>query len=612
MSELQGSKPESPLAAWSGPILIAVAALAMLTWTWGTWPDVLVDFGDQCYIPWRLVEGQTLYRDIAFYNGPLSQYFNALCFRAFGVDLHTLVFCNLALLAGLIALLYYALRQVSRRFGATVACLVFVLLFAFAQYVGIGNYNYVCPYSHEATHGLMLSLLAIVLAWPSERYGLARAVGSGIALGLAFLTKAEVFLPGAVATLVAMTLGLAWQCHHWRRRAAQASCFLLAFLAPPLVAFASLALAMPAGQALLGTLGSWVVAVRSDLTALPFFREGTGMDHPLANLGKMIAMSGVYAVFLLPAAGLGFAIRRGHKYRLLVAAVVLVLAAVVLWQVRRHISWSAMARPFPLLIVLTLVAVVIAFLPHRHDPTARRRFTRQVSLLTFALLMLAKMILNTHIMHYGFVLAMPAAVLLAVAACDWVPGFIDRRGGNGWVFAAVAVAMFAVAGFGYGRLQSKWIAIKRHPIGSQRDRFLADDRAMLVGMLTSRIALQLPLDRTLAVLPEGCMINYLTRRRNSTPYIHLMPVEVKLFGEKPILAAFQARPPDMIALVDKDTSEFGFRYFGRDYAKQLGDWIAAHYQRTLLLGHAPFEGKGFGIALLVRKGERSLDFARRR
>ena len=72
-------------------------------------------------------------------------------------------------LALLIALLYYALRQVSRRSAATAACLVFVLLFAFAQFVGIGNYNYVCPYSHEMTHGLMLSLLAVVAAWPSGR-----------------------------------------------------------------------------------------------------------------------------------------------------------------------------------------------------------------------------------------------------------------------------------------------------------------------------------------------------------------------------------------------------------------------------------------------------------
>ena len=30
------------------------------------------------------MEGDVLYRDVAVFNGPLSQYFNALCFRVFG------------------------------------------------------------------------------------------------------------------------------------------------------------------------------------------------------------------------------------------------------------------------------------------------------------------------------------------------------------------------------------------------------------------------------------------------------------------------------------------------------------------------------------------------
>jgi hypothetical protein len=135
-------------------MLIAAIALGMLIWTWGTWADPQVDFGRERYIPWRLSEGDVLYRDIAAFNGPFSQYFNALCFRILGSSVRTLVFCNLALLAVLIALLYYALRQVSHQLAATAAGMIFILFFAFAQFVEFGAYNYVCPYSHEMTHGL--------------------------------------------------------------------------------------------------------------------------------------------------------------------------------------------------------------------------------------------------------------------------------------------------------------------------------------------------------------------------------------------------------------------------------------------------------------------------
>jgi hypothetical protein len=42
-----------------------------------------VDFGAQLYVPWRLAEGDVLYRDIHQHLGPLSSYLNALLFAVF-------------------------------------------------------------------------------------------------------------------------------------------------------------------------------------------------------------------------------------------------------------------------------------------------------------------------------------------------------------------------------------------------------------------------------------------------------------------------------------------------------------------------------------------------
>src|SRR5262249_43962092 len=136
----------------------------MTAWSWLTWPDVLVDFGRELYIPWQLSTGKALYTDIAYYSGPLSPYLNTLWFTLFGVGLKTLVWANLCILAAFVALLFLVLGELSDHLTATVGCLVLILVFAFAQYVGIGNYNYICPYSHDAIHGLMLSLLAFYLA----------------------------------------------------------------------------------------------------------------------------------------------------------------------------------------------------------------------------------------------------------------------------------------------------------------------------------------------------------------------------------------------------------------------------------------------------------------
>ena len=59
----------------------------MLAWTWGRWPDVLVDFSRELYVPWRMTEGQVLYRDVAYFAGPFSPSLDALWFRLFGVGI---------------------------------------------------------------------------------------------------------------------------------------------------------------------------------------------------------------------------------------------------------------------------------------------------------------------------------------------------------------------------------------------------------------------------------------------------------------------------------------------------------------------------------------------
>ena len=45
--------------------------------SWRKWPDPLIDFGRELYLPWRLANGAVLYRDVDDFYGPLSQYLNA-------------------------------------------------------------------------------------------------------------------------------------------------------------------------------------------------------------------------------------------------------------------------------------------------------------------------------------------------------------------------------------------------------------------------------------------------------------------------------------------------------------------------------------------------------
>ena len=82
-----------------------------------------------------------------------------------------------------------------------------------------------------------------------------------------------------------------------------------------------------------------------------------------------------------------------------------------------------------------------------------------------------------------------------------------------------------------------------------------------------------------------------------------MPAEFAVFGKDRILKAFVDNPPDFIVLVHKDTSEFGYRYFGVDYGQSLAKWVVKNYQPAVIVGAPPFSSNKFGMLLLQRNLE---------
>jgi len=589
----------------AGPAVILIAAATMAWWTWGTWADVLVDFGQQLYLPWQIAEGRVLYADLAYYNGPLSQYVNTLAFKLFGVGLHTMVVFNLIWMGLLIGLLHHAVRLVGGRLSAVAACLVFVLLFAFGHYVGISNYNYVCPYTHEMTHGLILSLASMVCVWHSFRFGSWMLAAGGLLLGLAFLTKAEVFVAGLAGTIVALILTIPARSSEGSQILRQAGCFFTGFLIPPLLAFLLLCLGMPADRALAGTIGSWMAVVNTELTNLEFFRKGMGLTDTRGNLLLVAACAGWYAAAIVPVALLSLAARKSALRVVLLTGVTVVALTVTLWVSWEDIVWMKAARGLLPALLFLGATLTVRFFRVRGDVGQRERLIRQISMIAFALAMLGKMALNARIYHYGFVLAMPGALVLVVALVGWIPAALRHYGGSAVVFRAGAFVLLGSLVFAYLNQQEQIMAGKdRWMVGPAGDALRADPlRGGLVNKVLEISPQLMKEGQTLAVLPEGVVLNFLLRRRNPTPFTNFMPPEVVFFGEARMVEAFETHPPDWIMLVHKDSSEFGFRFFGQDYGQALFAWIMEAYRPVVVAGAIPLQSNQYGILLMARKGQ---------
>jgi hypothetical protein len=586
-----------------GPLVCVVVGVAMLVWTWGTWPDVLVDFGGELYVPWRLSVGDVLYRDVAYFTGPLSPYFNAAVFRVFGASFLALVVANLVVLAGIAVLLHRLVARIAGDLAAAAALVAFLTLFAFGQLESIGNSNYVCPYSHETTHGALLALgaLLVLARWLESRRTIWVAA-LGLLVGLAFLTKVEVFLAVAAAALAGLALGSRADGSGSGSFATSAAAFLGCAALPVALAFGGLCTAMPPAAALHGTLGAWPYTLDGRVADLAFYRWVLGTDRPAENAGKLAVAAGEWLAVFGPAAALGLWFRGSRRTGLLAFSVGAVLAAVLLLALRpTPATWIEAGRPLPLFAALLLLVPLAAAWKAGTEAADRRRAILAVAFGLYALVLLAKMFLHARINMYGFALAMPATLLVAAALVAWIPARVERAGGSGSLFRGYALGALAVAIFAHLAIMNVFLARKTVTVGEGRDAFRADGRGVYVNAAVAAIRKKLAPGGTLAALPEGIMLNFLARAQAPGRYINYMPPEVIMFGEERILADFRAKPPDVVAIVHKSTAEYGLPWFGVDYGANLMAFVRAWYGPSTLIGGEPLQkATTFGIRLMER------------
>jgi hypothetical protein len=510
----------------------------------------------------------------------------------------------------LAGLLYRSFLRTSGTWGAVLAGTTFALLFLASQYVSVANYNYLTPYAHPLTHGVLLSvlLLSILVRMIGPEPASGRATwawpaAAGVVLGLVFLTKLEVFVAAAAAAAAAMLAWL-WLSHGARPVWRASLVMLAAFPIPILSAWVLLSLAIGIDATWQGFAIGWSALFAGNAGQLPFFRQGMGLDDPARSLRAIGAYTAAGVGALVAIVAVVAAIGRVARGRpalgwVGVAALAGAILAATAWLAPDHVY--QVGKPLPV-VVLAILAFDGALLLRRGEHADRRRLARFV-FAVFALAMLGRMILNPRIPHYGFVLAMPATLLAAAVAIDSIPRRLAAwRVDPSWLRAAL-LAVWAGIVLAHLDLTRQAMQLKQTRVGQGADAFYADERGVAVDKVSDALRGIVSPDQTLAVLPEGAMFNYLLRRRNPTGYTHVtavLPAGAGAFGEDAIERAFTEHPPDFILLVHKDTSEFGFRFFGRDYGQELFRWIQREYEPIVTWYAAPLQDERFGVRLLRR------------
>ncbi|MBF0216840.1 MAG: tetratricopeptide repeat protein [Candidatus Omnitrophica bacterium] len=602
MSGIQQKLDRYPFLVYLPVIL---TGMIMISLGWRKWPDILIDFGRELYVPWQLSEGKVLYRDIAYFRGPFSAYFNAFLFRVFSPGVITLAAANFLLAMSLFFGIDRIFRKAYGRLAAFIAGMSFVSVFAFSQYVKVGNYNFLSPYSHELTHGIIFSVLLIyVYSVYLDRKKDALWAVIGLIYGIVALTKLEVTIALTPAVLLGL-VGAAYRVKMGVPGILKISGYLVIGAAVPMVLFSLyLSRYMPLSTAVPWIFFQFAQALNPNMVDLVFYMKVAGRDDVPGNLMVMMKCLGAYAGILAFFGAGTYALKKTEPgaRTLVTAAAAIIAAGMAFFLAGKY--WAYSLRPMAL--VLGVYSVSIAARAARVSRNGGDIKKELIILVfsVFACFLLIKIVLNTNLYHYGFALAMPGFLVMTAILAAEVPTLAGRYAGaffeaRVWVVAFLAALLFQFAVSG-----SRYYGIKDYTVGSGGDAVVTysakmSSKGYWLGQFIKFHGYLMPEKATVTVFPEGIMLNYMTRKVNPTGHIDFIPPEVIMFSEEVMLSTLKEKSPDYAVIMDRNTKEYGSEYFGRDYAKELGSWIDKNYTDIFVFGKTPLKGKGFGI--LVKK-----------
>jgi hypothetical protein len=208
------------------------------------------------------------------------------------------------------------------------------------------------------------------------------------------------------------------------------------------------------------------------------------------------------------------------------------------------------------------------------------------------------------VVHYGFFLVLPGFLILLIIVLHILPALMKRITGDARFGMIPAIVLILFTLYSYFSHSVRQYNLIDYPIKSDHEVIKTfdlrySDIGEIIQQAINKINIVVKPDETLTVFPEGLMFNYLTRRESASPYTAFLPTFFSVF-DKAILESLQEKPPDFVLLVERSTIEYGYRYFGIDYATEVLQWIEENYIEISQIGKKPFTGEGFGIVVMKR------------
>jgi hypothetical protein len=552
--------------AW---VLLPYAVFSvLLLLSWNRWIEPYIDSGRELMVPWRISQGERLYRDVHFHHGPLAVYVGAGIDRVAGRSLAA----RIGLGAALALLHLETLRRLSSRFlKPGDAALATALAVAVAFFLRPGGWMF--PFSFDTAIAVAALTGALLFSQAKTRRG---DTWVAAALTAALLSRVELGLAGLAA--------MVWETRGERSRW-------------PTIAGAPLAIA-GAGYGLLSagvSLDSlirdgWLRVVKPPEAFQNVYRTYAGLDEPALRLAEMgLAIIAVLIVTAGLAAGSAAAARSGPRGGMIVQAFTLALAAAAavlsLFPPDLLVPTLRLLPPLirivpPLILGAFFWRLISAWRQRPHSLPAISDATWLVAILFSGRLLLAAGYVGPY---DAFFLPLPItlAAAMALRTSQGATRVLGRALPALTTGALTIFLLFRLGAQAGGFRGPGWTPVVT-PAGGV---VLREPVAATTRLALAELARRVPEDGRMVGFPEGGFFNYVLGRKSLTPFEQVFPGHADTAeDERRIIQQLGSSPPNAVFLCDVLAVGEHHPAFGRDYLIALDRFVRERFVAVASFG----------------------------
>lgn len=587
-------------------VLSALSAF-LLGRTWQKWAHPVWDLGREVYIPWRITQGEVLYKDLAYMFGAFPPLWNAFLFHVFGPSLLTIAISNIIIALIFTGLIYRFFYKTADRLTAFISAVVFLCLFAFSLYNSHNSY-YISPYSHSCLFALFFGLCSLNFIYNFlHTLKPGHLLGSGICLGLMLLSRLEIFIAFLLPAVAVLRVFISRHDSKSLERSTSWNALLLGVAVPFVICLCYFALQLPFLEAVTSIIGyqpKWF-----EISQLPLYKTLGGYSTWQNNLRSIITSVSLYLVIFLGLKLTAWVFKSTHlKATQSSTAVFVLLLNVVMCYALQKFGIQYLLEIFvgQMLLLISLAVYCIGQIRNTPGNDKMRANAFAVLILCFwGALLLLKIPMRSAPMGYGYFYALPGVLATTFFVLSVVPKYF---GSNDQMYRFVKIILASILLFicTVNQLQSlNFLKLKLYPVGQGNNRTwtIESPRLFKIGSDVEQFLVwarqNIRPEETFVTFPQGVMLNFLSGHRISGPHVTFMPVEITAYGEKAMLNSLILDPPDYFLYINHTMTVYGNIIPGQNYGTSILDWVNTHYSPVWMTG-TEFGSPGFGIKVLKR------------